>query len=174
MCNAGFGSAGNFLESDISNEMNMLSVNFPAVTQMTYEFGRKFMDRGHGGVVLVSSILALQGLPRSAHYAATKAFVHTLGEVLNEEWRGSGVDLLIVTPGPVESGFSARSKIQLRRAASPEVVAQHSLEALGRKNIIHPGWLANLMNLSLVTAPRRIRVKIMGVIMRSMTRHLPN
>ncbi|MFY8044053.1 MAG: SDR family NAD(P)-dependent oxidoreductase, partial [Rhodoferax sp.] len=103
VCNAGFGTAGNFLDSDLSVEMNLLSVNCAAVTSMAYRSGRKLQARGRGGLILLSSIVATQGAPRSAHYAASKAYVHTLGEALQNEWRGTGVDVLIVAPGPVET-----------------------------------------------------------------------
>jgi short-subunit dehydrogenase len=174
VCNAGFGTAGNFLDSDLDIEMNLLHVNCAALTQMVHHFGRKFKSKGAGGVVLLSSIVATQGVARSAHYAASKAYVQSLGEGLQQEWQGSGLDLLLVAPGPVETGFAKRSQMHMGRAASPQVVAVQSLQALGRQNTIHPGWLAKLMDLALSTAPRALRVKIMSSIMGSMTRHLPH
>jgi uncharacterized protein len=174
VCNAGFGTAGNFLDSAIETEMNMLCVNCAALTRLVHHFGRKFKNKGTGGVVLLSSIVATQGVARSAHYAASKAYVQTLGEGLQQEWRGSGLDVLLVAPGPVETGFAKRSQMRLGRAASPQVVAVQSLQALGRQNTIHPGGLAKLMALALATTPRALRVKIMSTIMGSMTRHLPH
>jgi uncharacterized protein len=173
VCNAGFETAGNFLGADIETEMNMLNVNCTAVTRLVHHFGLKFKMKGAGGAILLSTIVATQGVARSAHYAATKAYVHTLGEGLQQEWLDSGLDLIIVAPGPVNTGFAQRSKIQLGKAASPEVVARQSLQALGRQKLIHPGWLAKCMALALSTAPRAMRVKIMGAIMGSMTKRLP-
>lgn len=173
VCNAGFATAGNFLNIEIETEMNMLSVNCTAVTRLVHHFGRQFKTRGCGGMVLLSSIVATQGVARSAHYAATKAYVQTLGEGLQQEWQGSGLDLLVVAPGPVETGFAKRSKMQLGRTASPEVVAKQALQALGRQKLVHPGWLAKWMALALSTAPRALRVKIMSAIMGSMTHRIP-
>ena len=172
ICNAGFGTAGNFLDAEIETEMSMLSVNCTAVTKLVHHFGRKFKNKGVGGVILLSSIVATQGVGRSAHYAATKAYVHTLGEGLQQEWNGSGLDLLIVAPGPVETGFARRSKMQLGKTTSPEAVARQSLRALGHQQLIHPGWLAKCMAFALSTAPRALRLKIMSAIMGSMTKHL--
>jgi len=173
VCNAGFGTAGNFLDSDLKTELNMLNVNCAAMTTMVHHLGNQLKARGGGGLILLSSILAMQGVPRSAHYAATKAYVHAFGEALQEEWKDKGVDLLIVAPGPVETGFAERSKMQLGKAATPTVVALESLAALGHKKVIHPGWLAKLMAISLSTAPRWLRVQIMGAIMANMTKQLP-
>ena len=172
VCNAGFGTAGNFLNAEIQDELNMLSVNCKAVTRLAHHFGRKFKSKGKGGLIFLSSIVANQGVARSAHYAATKSYVHTLGEGLQHEWQGTGIDLLIVAPGPVKTGFAERSKMQLGKTATPEVVAKQSLMALGRQKVIHPGWLAKCMNLALSTAPRFLRVKIMSSIMATMTKHL--
>ncbi|MEY3262845.1 MAG: hypothetical protein RL717_322 [Pseudomonadota bacterium] len=174
VCNAGFGTAGNFLDNQLDQELNMLRVNCAAVTTMLHHLGCALKSRGRGGVILLSSIVATQGVARSAHYAATKAYIHTLGEGLQEEWQGSGVDLLVVAPGPVATGFAFRSNLRFGKAATPDVVAQGSLRALGHRKMIHPGWLAKLLALALSTAPRRVRVKIMSAIMGSMTMHLPN
>ncbi len=173
ICNAGFGTAGDFLASNVDTELNMLAVNCVSVTRLVHHFGLKLKQKGFGGVILLSSIVATQGVARSAHYSATKAYVHTLGEGLQQEWRGSGVDLLIVAPGPVETGFAKRSGMQLGKTASPQTVASQALDALGRQKLIHPGALAKSMAVGLSTAPRWLRVKIMGSVMGLMTQHLP-
>ena len=49
-------------------------------------------------LILFGSIVAFQGVARSAHYAATKACVQTLAEGLGREWQALGVDALAVTP----------------------------------------------------------------------------
>ena len=172
VCNAGYATAGNFLENDLDIEMNMLRVNCIAVARMVHILGRQLQARGKGGIILMSSIVATQGTPRSANYAASKAYIHSLGEALQDECRGSGIDLLIVAPGPVATGFAERSKMQMGQATTPDIVAIESIEALGKKQLIHPGWLAKLMSLGLSTAPRFIRVKIMGFIMGGMTKQL--
>jgi short-subunit dehydrogenase len=173
VCNAGYGTAGNFLDSDLDNELDMLSVNCKTVTQMVHHLGLKLKAKGRGGVILLSSIVATQGVARLANYAATKAYIQTLGEGLQQEWRRLGIDLLIVSPGPVATGFALRSKMKLGKASTPEVVAKQSLKALGRQKMIHPGWLAKVMSFALSTAPRKVKILIMGAIMGSMTKQLP-
>lgn len=172
ICNAGYGTAGDFLDNDLEVEMNMLRVNCSAVTRMAHVLGNQLRTRGKGGMILMSSVVATQGAPRSANYAASKAYIHSLGEALQEEWRDTGVDLLLVAPGPVATGFAKRSKMQMGQTATPDIVASESLQALGKKHIVHPGWLAKMMVFALSTAPRFIRVKIMGAIMSGMTKQL--
>ncbi|MEM7437762.1 MAG: SDR family NAD(P)-dependent oxidoreductase, partial [Myxococcota bacterium] len=77
IASAGFGGSGNFVDAELTHELEMLDVNCRALMAMTYHFGRRFVDRQRGGIVLMSSLVAFQGVPKAAHYAATKAYVQT-------------------------------------------------------------------------------------------------
>ena len=70
---AGFGSVGEFVDSDLDTELNMIAVNVSAVTALAHVFARRLVARGRGGMVLFSSIVGWQGTPLQANYAATKA-----------------------------------------------------------------------------------------------------
>ena len=172
VCSAGFGTAGPFLKSDIRDELNMLAVNCGAVTSLSWASGQRLAARGRGGLILLSSIVAFQGVARSAHYAATKAYVQALAEGLGREWRALGVDVLAVAPGPVSTGFAKRSNLVMGKAEHPDVVAEQSLRALGRRATVRPGFLAKLLGYALAVTPRWGRVRIMGAVMGGMTRHL--
>jgi short-subunit dehydrogenase len=166
---AGFGTSGPLLGGDLANEQAMLSVNCSAVLTMAQHFGNRFTDRGRGGIVLLSSIVAYQGVPRAAHYAATKAYVQTLAEGLHEELRPAGVDVLAVAPGPVHTGFADTAGMTMGRALKPVDVAVPALAALGRRAVSTPGPQSKLLTWSLSTLPRRMRVVVMGRVMGAMT-----
>ena len=168
---AGFGTSGSFLDSDPAQEFEMLMVNCRALLSASLYFGRRFAKRGRGGMILMSSIVGFQGMPYAAHYAATKAYVQTLAEALNAELAVSGVDVLAAAPGPTNSGFADRAKMQMGKALQPEKIAQPILDALGRKTTILPGFLSKLLVYSLVPLPRWARIRIMGSVMRGMTKH---
>ncbi len=167
---AGFGTSGPFLRNDLPTELDMLQVNCGALAALSWGMGQRLVQRGRGGLVLLSSVVAFQGVARSAHYAATKAYVQTLSEGLHEEWSGQGVQVLAVAPGPVRSGFAARSQMTMAQAEDPQVVARASLDALGRTGTVRPGFLAKLLGYSLGVTPRWGRVKIMGKVMAGMAR----
>jgi short-subunit dehydrogenase len=133
--------------------------------------GRRFAQRGRGGVVLLSSLVAFQGVPRAASYAATKAFVQSLAEALRIEWKPLGIDVIACAPGPVASGFAQRANMRMNMAATPEQVAQATLKALGRQTTVRPGWLSKLLEWSLAPLPRWGRVRIMSLVMGGMTAH---
>lgn len=168
---AGFGTSGQLLGAPLEQELAMLDVNCRAVLAMSHHFGRRFAAQGRGGLVLMSSLLAFQGVPFSANYAATKAYIQSLAEGLHIELAPLGVDVLAAAPGPVHSGFAAQADMQMSLAARPSNVAQATLAALGRKSTVRPGLLSKLLESSLIPLPRWGRVRVMKLIMRGMTKH---
>lgn len=166
---AGFGSAGELLGRPVAQELAMVDVNCRSVLEQVWHMGSRLRQRGRGGVVLFSSLLGFHGVPGSANYAATKAYVQSLAEGLRVEWRRSGVDVLACAPGPVHTGFAQRAGMQMGLAGTPDVVAHETLSALGQRGTVRPGWLSKLLGWSLATAPRALRVQIMAQVMRGMT-----
>jgi uncharacterized protein len=168
---AGFGTAGPFVDNDNAQELNMIDVNCRALCALAHPLARTMLERGRGGIVLMSSIVAFQGVANSANYAATKAYVQTLAEGLAAELRPFGVDVLASAPGPVDTGFATRADMRMGSAATPEVVARATLAALGRRRTVRPGGLAKLLGYGLGMLPRGLRSRILGQIMTGMTRH---
>ncbi len=97
--------------------------------------------------------------PNFAIYYATKAYVLSFSEALTQELRASGVKVSCLCPGPVETGFQARSgfalegKMGVARLAlvSPAEVARQGYEGLmANRRVIVPG----LMNQAIVVLAR--------------------
>lgn len=169
---AGFGTSGRFIEASLDNELNMLDVNCRAVLVMSQHFGQRFAAQKRGGIVLMSSLLAFQGVPLSAHYAATKAYIQTLAEGLHIELASFGVDVIASAPGPIHSGFANRAEMTMTLAASPATVSRGTLIALTRRKVTtRPGWLSKTLEGSLSFLPRRGRIWAMGRVMQSLTNH---
>jgi short-subunit dehydrogenase len=168
---AGFGTSGAFVDIPLEDEVSMLEVNCRASLHLTHVFAKKFVQRGRGGIVLLSSLVAFQGVPRAANYAATKAYVQSLGEGLHRELKGRGVDVLLAAPGPVQSGFGARARMQMGKAENPETVARGILRALGQQTTVRPGFLSKLLGYSLAPLGRWARTYILEKVMGNMTRH---
>jgi uncharacterized protein len=152
----------------------MLNVNCRELLGLSWHFGRRFLKRGCGGIVLMSSIVGFQGTPFAAHYAATKAYVQTLAEALFVELAPLGIDVLAAAPGPTHSGFAARAGMRPGAALKPDDIAQPILTALGHQSTVLPGFLSKLLTYSLMPLPRWARVRIMGGVMNSMTKHRPD
>ena len=59
--------------------------------------------QGHGRIVQNSSVLGLVSFPWRGAYVATKFALEGLSDTLRVELRGSGIDVILIEPGPVTS-----------------------------------------------------------------------
>lgn len=168
---AGYGTSGNMINNTVEDEVDMLRVNCEGLLRLTHYFGNRFAQQKRGGIILMSSIVAFQGVAYAANYAATKAYVQSLAEALHIELKPMGVDVLAAAPGPVESSFGERANMQMGKALKPSDVAVPILQALGKKSIVYPGMLTKILVGALSTAPRWGKVKIMQQVMGGFTAH---
>src|SRR5688500_20195835 len=83
--NAGFGLGGEFLETDLQREVEMIQVNVTAVPQLTKIFAAGMVRRRGGRVMNVASTAALQPGPRMAGAFAMKAYVPSFSQASAEE-----------------------------------------------------------------------------------------
>ena len=169
--NAGFGTSGLFPDASLHEEISMLRVNCEAVLSLTHYFFQRFRDQRRGGIVFLSSVVAFQGVPYAAHYAATKAYVQSFAEALSIELKPFGVDVLTAVPGPVESGFGNRANMRMGSGLKPEQVGVPILNALGRQKQVVPGALSKVLVYALKTVPRFVKTRIMQQVMGGFTKH---
>lgn len=168
---AGFGTSGSFGATPLEEELDMIKVNCEALFTLAHHFGNRFLDQKKGGIILLSSMVGFQGVPYAAHYAATKAYVQSLGEALAVELKSLGVDVLAAAPGPVSTGFETRANMKMGQAQKPEAIAASILKALGRKGTVLPGFFTKLLVAGLRTVPRWGKVRVMKLVMGGMTQH---
>jgi short-subunit dehydrogenase len=149
--NAGLGDHGMFENGEWPRVRAMLHVNMSALTRLTHAFVKDLVAQGQGGILNVSSIVGLMPIPQMAVYAATKAYVLSFSEALRAELRGTGVSVLALCPGPVDTEFfplAERPGTEEVMAApailkvSAEKVVRNGLSALEKDRArIIPGWL---------------------------------
>jgi uncharacterized protein len=171
VASAGFGTSGQLIRNSVQDELAMLDLNCRTVLAMTHHFAQRFATQKRGGIILFGSLVGFQGVARAANYAATKAYIQSLGEGLHIELAPLGVDVLVSAPGPVTTGFETRANMKPGNSATPQEVAKSTLAALGRKITVRPGVLAVMLELLLSPLPRWARTRIMTQIMAGMTRH---
>jgi uncharacterized protein len=164
--NAGFGTYGRFVDSDLNHEAEQVRVNCEAVVMVTHAFLPGMIERGEGGVITVASTAGMQPLPYEAVYGATKAFARSFSDALRAELRGTGVRVLCVNPGPVPTewqqvaGYTKENRPRgVPGKIGPAQVVKESLRAYehGRASVI-PGrvvrWFIRL------TRPLPTRLKV--------------
>lgn len=165
---AGYGTSGLYRDASLYTEINMLRLNCEAVLILSHYYAQRFSAQKRGGIILLSSIVAFQGVPYAAHYAATKAYIQSLAEGMAEELRPFNVAVLAAAPGPVSSGFADRAHMTMGKTLQPEAIGVPILQALGKKVTVLPGWLTKLLVYSLRTVPRWGKIKIMKQVMSGM------
>ncbi|MCH9767355.1 MAG: SDR family oxidoreductase [Actinomycetia bacterium] len=118
--NAGYGTAGKFVELDPEREVGMVRVNVEAVTALCGTFVPPMVDRGRGAVLNVASTIAFQPIPGQAGYAATKAYVLSFTQALHTELHGTGVTATALCPGPVKTEFMDEPGMEESASALPK------------------------------------------------------
>ena len=147
--NAGFASAGAFVDSDPALLGEMLQVNVAALTQLTRLFLPTMVERGAGRVLNVASTAAFQSGPLMAVYYASKAYVLSFSEAVREELNGSGVTVTTLCPGPTRAGYEAtdvvRPRLLTTRLMEPsDVAAEGYAGMLAGKAVVVPGRVNRL------------------------------
>ena len=170
--NAGFGTFGPLLAHSPARDLDELSLNIGAVVAVTRALLPDMIERGHGQIVNVASMLSFMATPYFAVYGATKAFVLHFTEALDEELRGSGVRALAVCPGVMNTEFFAvaGSSIDKQRVPplQPETVARAALDAADASRTVRVvGAFAKLLVFSERITPRFLMRRIMGAVFRS-------
>ena len=140
--NAGREDSGHFLESDPAEALATLDLNVRAPFLLAHHFAPRLAARGHGGMVFLASIVAFQGVPYIANYAATKAYDLILAEGLAAELKPAGIDVLALAPGFTATDLSPDFDFQGTPFSPmpPEAVAQAVIKGLGRKTLMVPGF----------------------------------
>lgn len=130
--NASFGGIGPFLTHPLETYDAMIAVNTRAYVALTHAYLPQMVEAGRGALIFVSSLNAQAPIANSSVYTATKAFDLFFGGALWWELRETGVDVLVLQPGPTRTGFQAKAGTQFATwAMEPEEVAAEALAALG-------------------------------------------
>jgi len=148
--NAGMANFGPFLEREIEDLMPLVDLNNRALVRMTHTFLPAMVARGEGGVLNVASVAGLQPTPGFAIYGATKAFVVSFTESLSEELRGSGVRMVALCPGIVDTPLvdkvseqsDAAQKMPRGMMLDAAKVAEQGYKALETNEVISVAGIA--------------------------------
>ena len=160
--NAAYAPVGDLVSRPLNDLLQVVDVNIRAPLVFARTLAPKMVARGRGGIVLMSSLAGYQGAPRIATYAASKAFNIVLGEGLWSELRPHGVDVVVSSAGAIRTpGYARAASKDAPGTLDGEVVAEKTLDALGRGPVVVPGAVNRVARFVLGRVlPRRTAIDI--------------
>lgn len=158
--NAGFGVFGNFEETNLDRELEMLHVNIRALHMLMKFYIKEFEKRGSGKILNVASSAAFCPGPMFSSYYASKAYVYRLTLAVDRELRckKSPVSISVLCPGPVNTEFDKVAKVSFGIGSlESKYVAGYAVEKfLKGKTVIVPGFSIKLARFFAGICPERL------------------
>lgn len=163
--NAGFGLKGEFRDLPAARQVEMIKVNCVAPMELAHLAVNEMWSSGESGALInVASVAGYLPIPTLATYAASKAFLISLSEALAEECRDSGIRVVTLNPGPVQTEFQGVAGTSVNDKTlgvrTPEDVVGAALARLDAGGgTVTPGFSNQLTSAMARMAPRGVVVK---------------
>ena len=162
--NAGFGMFGNFVDTNVDKELDMIDLNIKTVHVLTKLFLKDFKEKNAGYILNVASSASFLPGPLMSTYYASKAYVLRLTEAIYEELRReeSEVYIGVLCPGPVNTEFNQVAGVQFGvKAMSSYDVALYAINQMFlRKFLIVPGWNMKFISIFSKFLPVKVQLRM--------------
>jgi uncharacterized protein len=152
---AGQGQYGEFAETDIYRELDIIQLNISSLVVLTKLFLQEMLQRGTGRILNLSSIASKAPGPWQSVYHGTKAFVQSFTEAVRNEVKDSGVTLTALLPGATDTEFFKTAEmedskvVQDGKLDDPVKVAKDGYDALMRGDDMVISGFMNKVNVAM-------------------------
>jgi short-subunit dehydrogenase len=116
--------------ADIDVMARLFATNNTGLAATFHPFVAAMVERGSGALVGIGSVAAIRGLPGHGAYCASKAAVVAYCESLRGELRGSGVAVVTVLPGYVDTPLTQQNRYSMPFLLSAETFADRAFDAI--------------------------------------------
>jgi short-subunit dehydrogenase len=113
IANAGVARYVDFKDLPIEEAERMTRINWLGTLYTVQPALPRMIERGSGTIVIVSSGAGVRAFPAASVYGGTKAAQLTWARALRHELDGTGIDVVIVMPGEVESHLHDHERSEL-------------------------------------------------------------
>lgn len=113
VANAGIGATTDPAKLDAAEVAGVINVNVIGASNSVAAVVPEMVERGQGQLVVISSLAAYRGLPKSAAYCASKAAVSAFFESLRLDLQPKGIDVTIIHPGFIKTPLTAGRHAQM-------------------------------------------------------------
>ncbi len=161
--NAGFGLFGDFIETDLEKELNMIETNITAVHILTKLYLQEMTKKNKGHILNVASIAGFMVGPLMATYYATKNYVVALTRGIKKELKKkkSNVQISVLCPGPVKTEFNDVAGVRFAlKGLSSRYVAKYAIDKmLKNREVILPGFTIKLSKFASKIIPDKVLIE---------------
>ncbi len=158
--NAGFGLFGEFNETELDKEIEMINLNVIALHTLCKLYLRDFVEKDNGRILNVASIAGFMPGPLMSTYYATKNYVLRLSEAIKEELKRnkSNVSISVLCPGPVRTNFDNVANVRFSlKGQDSKYVGRYAIDKLlNNKFYIVPGFKIKCLRTVSKIVPNRI------------------
>ena len=163
--NAGHGQGGAFIDTDLADELSIIDLNITSTVRLAKLVLRDMVAADEGRVLVTSSIASTMPGSFQAVYNASKSFLQSFTEALQNELKDTGVTLTSLMPGPTETDFFERAdmaedtKVGTSKKDDPAQVAQQGFEALmaGKARVVGGGLKTKVQEAAGKAMPDRLK-----------------
>jgi short-subunit dehydrogenase len=151
------GSGGDFHTASLESALKVVELNPIGQTTIAHYFGKKMIDRGRGGIILMGSLAGNAGGPWVVGYCASKAFTQVLAEGLWNEMKPKGVDVLCHVIGATDTPSRLRLDTVVKPGeivSSSEDIARQALDNIANGPVIVPPHMNEIFQ-KISSLPRR-------------------
>jgi short-subunit dehydrogenase len=153
---------------DLERELALIDLNVRGTVHLARLVTNDMARRGHGRVLLTSSLVAAMPGPHQAAYNASKSFLQSFGLALRDELRDTGVTVTLLMPGPTATPIFARAgQLNTILGASdhkddPAEVARQGFEALmaGRPRVAAASLTTKATDLANRVLPDAVKTRV--------------
>ena len=152
IANAGVGVSNDAAELDAPKVANVINTNVIGASNSVAAVIPEMVRRGSGHLVVISSLAAYRGLPKSAAYCASKAAVSAMFESLRLDLKPRGIDVTIIHPGFIKTPLTAGRQAHLPWLQELEPAVKKIVNAIERrkKSYAFPWQLATIVRAGMI------------------------
>jgi short-subunit dehydrogenase len=162
--NAGVGRAGPFVDGDIDTDLSIVDLNVRSTVHLAKLVLTDMAGSGTGKVLFTSSIASTMPGSLQTVYNASKSFIQSFAEALQDELRDTGVTVTSLMPGPTETDFFRRAHmldtvIGRMPKDDPAAVAKQGYDALmkGDRKVVAESALSKATGLANRVLPDSVK-----------------
>lgn len=120
------------VRSDLDVMVRTFSTNNVGLAATFHPFVRAMEQRGSGALVGIGSVAGIRGLPGHGAYCASKAAVINYCESLRGELRSSGVKVVTLCPGYIDTPLTRQNRYSMPFLMQPEQFADRAFDAVAQ------------------------------------------